>query len=327
MSRFNAIPTGLLALLIPLFTFHYPAVGGIAPAKEDIVLVVDNSNRMEPLDADLAVPEAIKSFLKATARDVAAALILFDDNASLKAPFVPLGDARSEALVRGLEMIDYSGRFSNSAAAIERALHELKENGRQGAVRSIVLVAQDHIDTGNEAQDLNFARWLSHVLAEQAAESRIRIFSIAFTRTKDIGMLQNLARLTGGESYPVAGSSELPAAFDSLAAGIFSTLRTSAEAPPAPSEARGATEPASGRWPDTSPHPARSSAKAGAASETATADTPEASVAGTELPSSPLWPRLRGIYDWAIRNWVLILGLAVAVGLLGIASKLRRQGN
>ena len=45
-------------------------------------------------------------------------------------------------------LIDYGGRFSNSSAAIERALHELNENGRPGAGKSIIVLAQDRIDTG-----------------------------------------------------------------------------------------------------------------------------------------------------------------------------------
>ena len=321
------IATGLLALLVTLFTFLAPAAAGIAPAKEDIVLVIDNSNGMKQLDVELTVADTIKTFLGAISRDVEVALILFDDNASLKAPFAPLGDTPSQALLRGLEIIDYGGRFSNSSAAIERALHELSENGRPGAGKSIIVLAQDRIDTGNEAQDLNFTRWLSDVLAEQAAKSRIRIFSIALSGIPDSGLLQNLARLTGGEAYAVSNSSELPAAFDRLTADIFSTPLASAGAPPAANEDSGTAEMASGGTPDTAPHPDRSSAEAAAAFETAKADTAQSSVAGTEAPSSPFWPRLRGIYDWAIRNWVLILGLAVAVGLLGIASKLRRQSN
>ena len=66
MSRFNAIATGLL---VTLFTFLAPAAAGIAPAKEDIVLVIDNSDGMKQLDDKLAVPDTIKTFLGAISRD------------------------------------------------------------------------------------------------------------------------------------------------------------------------------------------------------------------------------------------------------------------
>ena len=58
-------------------------------AKEDIALVVDNSSSMKQLDENLAIRDAIKAFSSIFPRRQSA-LILFDDNASLKMPFVPV---------------------------------------------------------------------------------------------------------------------------------------------------------------------------------------------------------------------------------------------
>ena len=316
-------------MLIPVFMFCCSAAAGIVPAKEDIVLVVDNSNGMKQLDGNLSIRDAVKTFFENISRDVRVALILFDDNASLKVPFVALGDEQRDDFLRGLKTIDYSGRFSNSAAAIERALHELSDNGRRGAGKSIILLAQDGIDTGNEALDLNFSRWLSDVLAEQAAESRIRIFCIAYSGTTDSGVLRNLTQTTAGEFYPLSSSSEIPMAFDNLAADIFAIpSMTSIKALAANSGDKQATKPPSDEAPQTigyeqapddglSPEP-------GAEPESDIPRMPERSAAGTDSPSSALRSIVQKLYDWAIRNWMLILGLAVAAGLLSTASKLRR---
>jgi len=318
-----------LVILISVLVFCYSSAAGITPAKEDIALVVDNSSNMKQLDEHLAIRDAIKTFLQHISRDVKVALILFDDNASLKVPFVPLVDEQAGNLLRGLEMIDYEGRFSNSAAAIERALHELNDTGRRGAGKSIILFTQGSMDTGSEALDLNFSKWLSDVLAEQAAESRIRIFCIAFSGTADTGVLQNLAQTTGGKFYPVTSTSGIPMAFDNLAADIFAIpSMTSIKALAANSGDKQATKPPSDEAPQTigyeqapddglSPEP-------GAEPESDIPRMPERSAAGTDSPSSALRSIVQKLYDWAIRNWMLILGLAVAAGLLSTASKLRR---
>lgn len=318
-----------LVILIPLLVYGYSPTAGIAPAKEDIALVVDNSSGMKQLDDKLAIRDAIKTFLEHLSRDVKVALILFDDNASLKVPFVPLMDERTGDLLRGLETIDYEGRFSNSAAAVERALHELNDSGRRGAGKSIILFTQSGIDTGNEALDLNFSKWLSDVLARQAAESRIRIFCIAFSGIADTGVLQNLAQTTGGEFYPVTSSRGIPLAFDTLASDNFSTPSwTSTEALSAKIREKQATAPS----PDEEPQDIRdepkpdpgSSPKSAAEAGSGVSSMQGRTNTGMDSPSFSPWPLVQALYDWAIRNWMLLLGLAVAVVLLGAASKLRR---
>jgi hypothetical protein len=226
-------------------------------------------------------------------------------------------------------MIDYGGRFSNSAAAIERALHELNDNGRGGAGKSIILFSQGGIDTGNEALDLNFSKWLSDVLGEEAAKARIRIFCITFSGTADTGMLQNLAQRTGGKSYPLTSASEIPAAFDKLAADIFSTpSRTSTETLATNTGDRLASRPPADQEPRTIEHEQAAddglSPEPGAKPESGIPGMPDRSGAETDSPPSALWSSVEELYDWAIRNWLLILGLAVAAGLLSAASKLRR---
>jgi len=316
-------------MFVPVLMFSYSCAAGIAPAKEDIALVVDNSSSMKQLDENIALRDAIKTFLENVSRDVKVALILFDDNATLKVPFVSLTDEGEGDLLRGLQTIDYAGRFSNSATAIERALHELNNSGHRGAGKSIVLFTQSGIDTGNEALDLNFSKWLSVVLAEEAVEARIRIFCIAFPGTADTGVLQNLAQRTGGEFYPVVSADGIPMTLDKLAADIFMTPSvTSTEALATNVGGRQAGKLSLDEGSKTIGHEHALahglSPEPGAEPESGISDMPGQAVTGTELPSPSLWSIVQKLYDWAIRNWVLLLGLAFVTGLLGAASKLRR---
>ncbi len=326
MSGFSVISAARLALLIVMFGACHTPLAGIAPAREDIVLVVDNSTGMQAIDEHIALPTAISSFLDKLSRDLTLALILFDDNASLRVPFTPLGNDHPGDLVGGLELLDYKSQFSNSAAAIERAIHELNENGRHGAGKSIILCTQDRIDTGNEAQDLNFTRWLSDVLAEQAAESRIRIFAIAFGTTQ-AGMLQHLAQSTGGKSYLVTGSTDVATAFDQLAADIFPTLSFGSTVAPAPqTEEQSTTATASAGGKGTGEQSQQPHSRHEVPPESVASDNSARSASQTDrLSPVSSWPTMRRSYDWAMRHWVLLLALAVAVGLLVTTSVLRRQ--
>ena len=145
---------------LPAWVFWHAAFAGLAPAKEDIIFLVDNSVVMQQIDKEIALPARIQIFVEQMSRDVRAGLILFDENATLEVPFVSVNGKQLGDFVEGLSAIDYTDRFSNSAAAVERALHELQSEGRGGAGKSIILFTGGEIDTGNEALDLNFSKWM-----------------------------------------------------------------------------------------------------------------------------------------------------------------------
>lgn len=211
-----------LALLLPACLCWHGALAGIVPIREDIVFLVDNSRAMQQVDGALALPASMGSFLARISRNVRTALILFDDTVTLEVPFLPVGDEGDSTMLTGLENIDYERRFTNTAAALERALYELQHNGRKGAGKSIILITPGVIDTGNEAHDLNFTRWMRNVLSDDAVEARIRIFCIAFSTAEGVPALEDLAGKTGGEYYRYTGNNSLPSLFERVAADIFS---------------------------------------------------------------------------------------------------------
>jgi hypothetical protein len=48
-----------------------------------------------------------------------------------------------ERLNDSLDKVDYRGKFTESAAGIERAVYELKTGGRTGARKSIIFLTDD----------------------------------------------------------------------------------------------------------------------------------------------------------------------------------------
>jgi Mg-chelatase subunit ChlD len=209
------------AVLLPGFLACFSTLAGIVPTKEDVVFVVDNSSAMRQGDDRLRLKTSIAGFLENVPRDARVALILFDENATLEAPFVSLRDGRTNTFLHGLKSIDYKDRFSNSAAALERALHELQSNGRKGAGKSIVLITHGRIDTGEATLDRNFVSWMTDVLAEDAAAARIRIFCIGFSGSAETAFLAKIARRTGGAYYRLTQQAGFGPIFKSLAGDLF----------------------------------------------------------------------------------------------------------
>jgi len=170
--------------------------------KLDIVLVLDNSGSMKKNDPEFLTREVVKNFLDGLGKNSRLAMIIFDKDAQLEQPLRELKDPEAGALfLESLERVNYKGQFTNSPAGIERAIYELKTNGREDAQRVIIFLTDGIVDTGDRAQDLEKERWLKEELALEGQYAGIRIFGVAFTDKADFRLIQTLSLKTGGEYY------------------------------------------------------------------------------------------------------------------------------
>ena len=196
-----------------------PAAPPAAPAR-DIMLVLDNSGSMKQNDPDFMVSKAVNRFIGRQDSNTRVGIVIFDQGAQM-----PLGlAARPAAAPSGagadtvdyLAGIDYTGRFTDSPAGVERAIYELKKNGRPEASKQIIFMTDGIVDTGEAARDIEKTRWLRDELAPDAAEHGIRIFGIVFTEAADFQLIQSITRRTGGEYYRALTATELEQVFDRL---------------------------------------------------------------------------------------------------------------
>ncbi|MCK5668811.1 MAG: FHA domain-containing protein, partial [Gammaproteobacteria bacterium] len=108
------------------------------------------------------------------------------------------------------------GLYTNSPAAIESAIYDLKNNAREDARKVIVFMTDGIVDTGNADRDLEKTKWLKEDLAADAADADIRIFGIAFTENADFELIQSLAQNTDGEYYRALLPDDLHKVFSNL---------------------------------------------------------------------------------------------------------------
>ena len=219
-----------LFILIALFFQAQCVYGGDNPAKVtssqgvqevkpglDIMLVMDNSGSMKKNDPDFLASDVVARSLVDLGDDLYAGMVIFDTKARIAVNLTPANNIVFNAnIVSSLDKVDYNGLFSDTPAAIETAIYELKNNGRNDARKIIILMTDGFVDTGDKLEDLERARWLREDLAEEGARSGIRIFGVAFSDMADFSLFQILAGKTGGEYFRTYKVEDINAIFDRI---------------------------------------------------------------------------------------------------------------
>jgi pSer/pThr/pTyr-binding forkhead associated (FHA) protein/Mg-chelatase subunit ChlD len=182
----------------------------IADPIIDLVFVIDNSGSMRNNDPNSITPRVVETFVRQLPESAQVGVVLFDQNARILSPLTRIsGKQDGKGIIAGLNKIDYRGQFTNTPMGMERAIYELKIHGRPLAEKSIVLITDGIVDTGNPAKDQELTQWLKKDLAAQCKQLGIRVFGIAFTENADFSLIQTLALRTGGEYFRTHKASEI----------------------------------------------------------------------------------------------------------------------
>jgi Mg-chelatase subunit ChlD len=180
----------------------------------DIVFVLDNSGSMRNNDPNFITREVVTNFVNDLGPTARLGMVIFGETAELIEPLTSLDNSEIRAsFLKSLDVIDFRGKFTNSPAAIERAVYELKTNGRRQAEKIIIFLTDGIVDTGNNNQDLEKEKWLKDDLTQDSKNAGIRIFGIAFTDNADFRLIQTLAVRTEGEYFRVFQVGDLQVVF------------------------------------------------------------------------------------------------------------------
>jgi pSer/pThr/pTyr-binding forkhead associated (FHA) protein/Mg-chelatase subunit ChlD len=202
---------GTLTWTLPEALAPAPAYGAQTGAPLlDLLFVIDNSGSMRKNDPNFITPQVVKTFIRQLPEFSQVGMVLFDQTARLLKPLTPIAGARAEEeLIAALQKIDYRGQRTNTPVGIERAIYELKNNGRALAQKGIVFITDGIVDTGSAEKDRELTRWLKQDLTAQCKQLGIRIFGIALTDAADFSLIQALAQRTDGEYFRTYEASEI----------------------------------------------------------------------------------------------------------------------
>ena len=157
---------GCLMLLVSSGGFIDHAAGDDqARQGVDVIFALDNSGSMMKNDPDFITRTVVINFLEGLDEGVRVGMVIFDTDAHLVQPLTGITTAESaESFLDGLDMITYKGQFTNTPAGVERAVYELKTNGREQVEKVVILLTDGIVDTGNKDQDLESEKWLKETL-------------------------------------------------------------------------------------------------------------------------------------------------------------------
>ena len=63
MIKLNLMQVTCALLILPAVVVWHAALAGLAPAKDDIIFLVDNSLVMQQIDNEIALPGSIRAFV------------------------------------------------------------------------------------------------------------------------------------------------------------------------------------------------------------------------------------------------------------------------
>ncbi len=190
-----------------LAAMQLPTVGS------DIVLILDNSGSMKTNDPQSQLVGAVTGFVAKLDETTNIGIFIFDQTVKQALPLIPATLENRERIIGALAGLDYNGQFSDSPAAIERAVSELKVSGRSNADKYIVFMTDGDVETGSESNDTQRTAWLQQSLAVDIAADGIRIYGMGFAGAADSELVSTLSLKTGGESVRVASAADFPGAF------------------------------------------------------------------------------------------------------------------
>lgn len=221
LIKFLSLICGFI-LLSQAFLCASSAQTGESHGNEiDLVFVIDNSGSMKKNDPDFITPEVVKAFVAQLPELARVGIVLFDEKTRLLNPLTKLSDSLAQQqIISSMGKIDYKGRFTNSPLGIERAIYELKTNGRKDARKGIVFITDGIVDTGSKRKDQELTQWLRQELTAESKDLGIRIFGIAFTEAADFLLIQALAKRTDGEYYRTYDASKISDVLNQIQANL-----------------------------------------------------------------------------------------------------------
>jgi pSer/pThr/pTyr-binding forkhead associated (FHA) protein len=216
-----------------------PAVGADAPAR-DVMLIIDlPADSREPnvligAVTKLAGSLPVGSRLGAVAVDAQGASLV----AALADPAVAretIADA-----VPGLVAV----ADKDPAAALERALYELRIEGRSEALSAVVMVSDGRTLLAGDGPAERRA-WMLGPLTEEAVRNKTPVYVVALSKGADMSLLQPLARATRADYFRAESAAQIAEAIAKAGAALVTAVPRSSSAEAGPTPATPAARPAS----------------------------------------------------------------------------------
>lgn len=217
-----------------VFCLMLPLLANMALAKEDpsdsnrfnVVVVLDASGSMQDTDPDEHRYVAIKQFITLLAEkgNVLGGLVFHTDVKAEKAPAEVNDQAGKNAVMEMLESIPSTNGWTNTGAALERAVQMVDQCNDNG-LPSVILYLSDGNTELSTDEEIQASLDRKAEALQKAREQGTQIYSVCLNADKsaDISEMRQLADATGGVFQEVVDAKDLQEVFNSFYNLIFGT--------------------------------------------------------------------------------------------------------
>ncbi|WP_409344074.1 vWA domain-containing protein [Paenibacillus sp. MBLB4367] len=201
------VPSSLVLLFAAgaLFQFLYGLNVGSAKTPENILMAVDVSGSMDTNDPSRQSFQAATALIQKMSKKNQAAVIVFDDQASVLQPLTRLqSQAVKDEIVQKLNQFDRLGGGTNIAGALGEVRKQIEEDSVKR--KSLVILISDGYSEMNVS-----------AVTEPFRSAHIPVHTIGVASDAGgEGLLREIAGQTGGSYYKVDETSQLTFVFDRI---------------------------------------------------------------------------------------------------------------
>jgi pSer/pThr/pTyr-binding forkhead associated (FHA) protein/Mg-chelatase subunit ChlD len=199
----------------------------------DIVLALDNSGSMTKHDPSGLMRTAAASFARQLPADSMLGIVVFDQSSRVALDLTAVAANEFSGRVdRALADVDYRGPLTDIPGAVERSIYEIREHGRPGVHRVILLFTDGFVDLGDVNRNQSRTAWLVSDLVPEAQREHVKVFGVAFTDQADFELIQSLSQKTGGAHFRLRDANQFGAIFVQVTARIQEITTTARPATP-----------------------------------------------------------------------------------------------
>jgi hypothetical protein len=192
-----------LLITLSLCVLTGSAIASSQPA--DVILVVHGS-----AITDTSRQEALETVIEATTEGLDGesrfGVFEFDEKSNQQSPLEPVRDGMRQKLLASLLLSsDRHDAKLNPATALEKAIYQLRIEGRSGSEKIIIMLGDGIERTDDETQYARLSQWLRQELSGEARQAGIKIFWLTLSESADYQVIQNITQKTGGQYFRAFG--------------------------------------------------------------------------------------------------------------------------
>ncbi len=172
----------------------------------DMVILIENRSGLRLLDQQIFSSRLIEQ-----GNGIYVGLMAFNDQVSVILPLTNSQSINRESLMASLSSINFDGSIFDLGRALERAIYDLKYNGRGNVAKKIMLITSPE---SSNVQSIEAA--FSATVLSDIVEHKIRLDVIAFGNTETNFLTQKLNQIQNTNLYFVQDISEINLTVDSI---------------------------------------------------------------------------------------------------------------